>query len=49
MGNYISRTINYGNKVVGIVKTDEDVQATYGTNHMLKYLNIEYKKSEVNI
>ena len=38
IGNYISRTMKYGNEVVGIVEMYEDVRDTYGTNHMPKYL-----------
>ena len=49
MGNFISMTMKYGNKLVGIVKIYEDVWATYDTNHLPKYLNIEDKKSEVKI
>ena len=49
MGNYISRTTKYDNKVVGIVETYKYVRATYGTNHTPKGLIIEDKKSEVNI
>ena len=49
MGNYISRTMKYGNKVVGIVETYKYVLSTYKTNHMPKYLNIENKKSEVKV
>ena len=49
MCNYISRTIKYGNKVVGIVETYKDVRVTYKTNHMPKYLTIEDKKSEVKV
>ena len=49
MGNYISRTTNYGNKVVGIMETYEDVWYTYKTNHMPKYLTIGDKKSEVKV
>ena len=49
MGNYISRTINYGNEVVGIVDTYEDVQATYKTKHTPKYLTIEDNKYEVKL
>ena len=45
----MSRTINYGNKVVVIVETYEDVQSPYRTKHMPKYLNIEYKKYEFKI
>ena len=49
MGNYISRTMKYGNEVVGIFETYEDVQATYKTNHIPKYLTIEDKKSEFKV
>ena len=41
--------MKYGNEVVGIVEMYEYFRDTYGTNHMLKYLNIEDKTSEVNI
>ena len=34
MGNYISNTMKYGNEVVDIVETYEDIRATYETNHM---------------
>ena len=47
MGNYISRTMNYSNKVVGIVETYKDVRATYKTNNMPKDLSIEWKNAEV--
>ena len=49
MGNYISRTMKYHNKVVGIVEMYGEVLATYKTNHMHKYLNIGDKKSEVKL
>ena len=49
MGNYISSNMTQGNKLVGILEINKDVRATYGTNHMPKYLSIEDKKSEVNI
>ena len=39
MGKYISRTMKYGKKVVGIVEKYEYVQSTYKNNHMPKYLN----------
>ena len=38
-----------GNKVIWIVETYEDVQATYETNHMPKDLTIEDNKSEVKV
>ena len=41
--------MKYSHKVVGIVETYKDIRATYKTNHMPKILNIEYKKSEVNV
>ena len=41
--------MKYSNKVVGIVETYRDVQATYKTKHMPKYLYIEDKKSEVKV
>ena len=41
MGNYISRTMKYSNKVVGIVETYKDARATYKTNNMPKDLSIE--------
>ena len=49
MSNYISRTMKYGNKVVGILKRYKDVQDTYDKNHMPKYLKIEDKKSEIKV
>ena len=49
MGYYISRTMKYGNKVVGIVETYEDVRSTYKSNHMPKYLIIEDKQSEFKV
>ena len=49
IGNYIVRTIKYGNKVVGIVETYEYVQDTYKTNRMPKMLTIEDKKFEVKV
>ena len=49
MGNYISSTMNCGNKVVGIVETYKDVRATYKTNRMPKDLNTEDKKFEVKV
>ena len=49
MGNYISRTMKYGKKLVGIVETYKDVRATYETNRMLKYLTIEDNQFEVKV
>ena len=49
MDNYISSTIKYSNKVVVIVDTYKDVQATYETNHMPKYLNMEDNNFEVKV
>ena len=49
MGNYISSTKKYGNGVVVIVEMNKDVGFTYRTNHMLKYLTIEDKQSEVKV
>ena len=49
MGNYISKTIKFGNEVVGIMETYKDIQVTYETKHITKYLNIEDKKSEVKV
>ena len=49
MGYYISRTMKYVNKVVGIVETYEDVWSTYKANHMPKYLIIEDKQSEFKL
>ena len=45
MSNYISGTMKYGNIVLGIVETCKDVRDTYNKKYMLKYLNIEDKKS----
>ena len=39
--------MKYSNKVVGIVETYRDVQATYKTKHMPKYLYIEDKSRAV--
>ena len=41
--------MNYGNEMVGILETYEDVQSSYETNHIPRGLNTEDKKSEVNI
>ena len=49
MGNYISRTMKYGNKVVVIVDTYKDVRSTYKSNQMPKYLTIEDNQSEVKV
>ena len=41
--------MKYGNKVIWIVETYEDVRATYETNHMPKDLTIEDNNSEVKV
>ena len=49
MDNYISRSMNYGNKVVGIVEMYKDFQAKYNKNFMPKDVHIEDNKSEVKV
>ena len=41
--------MKYGNKMVSIMETHEDVWARYNKNHMSKDLNIEDNKSEVKV